>query len=72
MKSYMKKIEGVDRKVKANIKVNGLDEFCEKIKDLQDLIVDINTTSLEVVVSYDYKAEESSKDKPNEKVKSYI
>lgn len=29
-------MKDVDRNLKVNIKVNGLDEFCEKIKDLQD------------------------------------
>lgn len=72
LKGYMSKTEGLDRNMKANIKVNGLDELCEKIKDLQDLIIDINNTNLEVVVSYDYNSEKSSKDRPNEKVKSYI
>lgn len=71
MKGYMRKIEGVDRTMNANIKVNGLDELCEKIKDLQDLIVDINNTDLEVVVSYESNAEESSKDRPNEKEKKF-
>ncbi|WP_455257698.1 hypothetical protein [Peptoniphilus asaccharolyticus] len=49
--------------IKVNLKVNGLESFIEKLKELQNLIEEINNETLTVEASYQSSLESTNSSK---------